>query len=484
VKSIYLKYGILAISLFAMVGVSGCSSSSDEANATSGTEEATTANGAKLILSVSKPASSRATGDELNSTSAEQTISSLMIYFTDAAGNIQYVIDDYYSTPSDNIIVDLGKKGITTGSFNIYVCANITDALKTSLTVGTNLLSTIGTISDISVITQSNKFLMFGEANVSSSNSFEIIEGNTIVGTVSLDRVMSKVLVTGTVDANNSITGTYAFVNLSDIHFTLQTTAKRFYCMPQYVDPSATTKVVKDPDYNMSDLLTSTFAYKTGADSYFGDLTPYDYGTNGSWLAAEAYDVAKTAGDGYTSGLYCLENTTSAVPADFSLTTSQAVSVPMKVTTYLRIAIKSIPRIIDGTSYNTSAEALAKLTESASDGGKKFYTYLGASDEAGRQKAYSTINAVKAQFGSSYDSSNLVEHSTATVYTYNVFVNGKTFDATNSSLIRNHYYIVDITDISTPFYDKVMEINTKANPWTDAGIGSYDVDTSGQTSKQ
>lgn len=458
------------------MGVSGCSSiTDDDLSDASKADATTTVEGAKLILSLSNSSSSRATGDDLDATDVESGMTSLMIYFTDNTGKIKYIIDDYYANPSDNIVVDLDKKGITTGTFNIYICANITAALKTQLAVtDANILTTIGSISNISEITQNNQFLMLGQAKKDDSGAdFTITKGTTINGSVILNRLMAKILVTGLDDdANGSIDGTYAFVNLSDIHFTLQTTNKQYYCMPQTNN--------EDPNYDMNTLLTTAYAYQSGVSAYFGDQTQYEYGSTGSWLVAEKYDAAKTAGNGYKNGLYCLENTTSAIPTTFSLNKAQLQSVPMMVTTYLRTVLKTIPRVIDETSYNTSTEALNALTETASDGGKAFYTYLGASSEEEQQKAFTTTDALKKHFGTVNDN-YISAHSTNNLYYYNIFINGKTFDATNSSIIRNHYYIVNITKIATPFFNKVMEINTKVTGWTLKGTTTQDVDTSGTT---
>lgn len=331
----------------------------------------------------------------------------------------------------------------------------------------------MGQVAAVSELTTANQFVMFGQvSNSSTGKLISFVQGETTDTSVSLTRVVSKVLVTAATDANGYVTDGYgaSFISLSDIHFTLQTTNTRYYYLPK-LDGS-------DPNYDMSTLLTTSFSYQSGVSSQFLDKDLYTYGTDGTWMAAEKYDATKLSGtSGYTNGLYCLENTISDVPSTFDLTGVLKQSVPQMVATYLRIGLKAVPCTIDGVTYTTAAEASTHLT------GGNFYTYSLGSTEAEQRLAFSSETALKNHF-SSIDKDKVVSHNISTVYYYNVFVNGYDFSSANSSLVRNHYYIANVTKVYTPYYDKVMEINTKAIPWTEMGTTTYDVDTSGSTSKQ
>lgn len=69
---------------------------------------------------------------------------------------------------------------------------------------------------------------------------------------------------------------------------------------------------------------------------------------------------------------------------------------------------------------------------------------------------------------------NFKEHTNGWEY-FDVYVNGKTFDAGKSSLIRNNYYISNITKIVAPLVEQTIEISTTVKAWVNKGTTHVDI---------
>lgn len=426
-----LKSFIIAIAIITLGGMTSCTGSSDDIDKVS-YETTPIVLGAKLILSMSTSSTSRIDA-ATTSSDAESYISGLRVYFCDNNNNIEYVVSTYdnVANPS-SVVVSLDKEGIPAGTYNIYVGANTTSSLNSLLVKGANMASAVAGISSVSEVASANKFVMFGQAaNVT------IAQGATNSASINLIRVVAKMIVTATADANNCIEDPngIADIKISDVTFTVNTTNSKFYPMANTVNGT-----VEDPNYSMVAALQNM-------NSFLNE---------GTSKSAQAYDASKINDASYISNsIYCLENTTDA-PAQVNA---------QKVATYIHVTVKATPKLIDGKAFANVA-----LTNNT------FYTY---SQAAGADKylCFSSKANLKAVFGAGVAESSIIAHSTNDTYSYDTYVNGKAFSA-SSSVVRNNYYIINIAKINTPFVDKTIELNTAVTGWNVQGTTIQTIDTS------
>jgi hypothetical protein len=456
-KKLNMKYYLLAFAVAATFGLSSCSSASDD---TATQDDAVVAN-SKLIMTLNTTASTRALADDgqVDGTSSENYISGLRIFFCNSSDVIQYVVSSYdnVSNPT-TVVVPLDKAGIpVSDSYHIYIGANLSDAAKTQLTAGANILTTIGSINSIDEVTKAKEFMMFGQALNGTSSVIAFTKGGQTSAAVDLNRIMAKILLTATTDADGNITdpNNAADINISNVKFTVLNTNSKYYFM-QKLNGS----VVEDPNFTMADYLSST------------DFLNKSVTTSTIYKQAQSYTDDKLTGNdtGFVNNsIYCLENTTSA-----STYGSQSLlnNAAMKVATFVRISLIATPKLVDRVAYDAT-----KLTDN------KYYTYTMAT---GTDKFYCASSAalLAAHFGIDASNTAILAHDVTVPFTYDVFVNGKDFVAdqtttANSNVLRNHYYIMKIGTINTPFMDKFIEINTKITDWTIQGTTTKEIDSNG-----
>jgi hypothetical protein len=467
VKYSFLKYSLLAVSMLGTFSLVGCSAADDL------TPDATKdAEAAKLVLTLnSNTIQSKAeTGDVLNGTTAESTISTIAVVFTNLNDQIEKVISYTGLTSTNRLIVLLNNAGVTLDTaHHIYLIAN-----ASSVPASGDIKTAIGTITNISDVTTANKFVMVGQATANSSTSISLATGTTVMADVALTRVVAKVVLTAYVDANGYVKNVVAsdgsengYIKAADMQYKLQTTNKSYYFIQKTNNA--------DANYSMSDVLAksgTTYNYKTGIYG-FDNLTQWDAAaTTGTAITARD-DARYVTGNAnpYTEGVYCLENTTDD-GSSLGFTDAEKLTVARMVTTYLRIAAKFTPKYIDGLTGYSATEAAAKLTNGT------FYTYTKAGSDI-ENVCYSSIANAKTFLtarGYTVDESCFKTFTGGLVY-FNVFVNGKSFDATNSSLKRNDYYIVNVGKIYAPIIEPTMQINTKVTSWAQKGTTVVPVDT-------
>lgn len=442
----------MALSLTAAVSMTGCSSATDQVAETENTVE-----NSKLVMTLAT-ASSRADISSVDGTSSENYLSGLRIYFCDTNDNILYVVKSFDSVDNPGaVVIALDKENIPVGTYHIYIGANLTESAKSQLVAGTNILTAIGTISDINDITADKNFTMFGQALSGTSTDITFTQGNINAASVTLNRVMAKILLTAVTDDNGCIANDNADIKVSNIQFAVLNTNSKFY-FNQKISGTA----VVDPNYKMDTYMTDA-----------SDFLNKEINTSTVYKTAQKYDDAKLAANdaSYTSNsIYCLENTTDASSSFTTWTSALQHTNPMLVATYVRISLLATPKYIDGAQFST-----VTLKDNT------YYTYLRASSDADKVLCFSSVAKLKEHFGESINSDYIQEHVTTEPFVYDVFVNGPDFSASSSSILRNHYYVMKITSISTPYIDKTMEINTKVTSWLDRGSTNQTIDTSGTT---
>lgn len=451
-KTINLKYCLIALSLTAMVSMTACSSASDQVTPTENTSDHS-----KLIMTLAT-ASSRADISSVDGTSSENYLSGLRVFFCDTSDKILYVVTSYdnINNPS-SVVVALNNENIPVGTYHIYIGANLSESAKSQLVAGTNILTAMGTISDINDITADKKFTMFGQALNGSSSDITFSSGNTSTAAVTLNRVMAKILLTAVTDANGLIANNDADIKVADIKFAVLNTNSKYF-FNQKLNGTA----VIDPNYEM--------------DTYMGNVSDFlnrNVDTSTAYKTAQSYDDSKLSSNdaGYVSNsIYCLENTTDVSSGFSSWTSILQHTNPMLVATHVRISLLATPKYIDGGK----AFSTVTLTDNA------YYTYLRASG-AEKTLCFSSEANLRAHFGESINSDYIQKFVTTDPFVYDVFVNGNDFDASASGVLRNHYYVMKISSISTPYVSKTMELNTKVTSWATKGSTNQTIDTSGTT---
>lgn len=460
-----LKYCLLVASIATTLALSGCSEE-EELYTLPQTEEHVT-DQTKLILSLNTAsANSRGMATEIEGKAEESAYSSLTLYITDVNDIIETVVPFANTANEKKLIVVMDNLEIDLSTpKRIYLLANA----KEPLLIGKNMSEALGSIKNISEITTDGGFLMSGQAECENKKEITFTKGDFISANVELTRVVSKVLLTTEIENGFVKNVEDGFIRQENLRYALQTTNSKFYYLP---------KPNTDPNYAMSELIAKTgnsFEYINGkGDDFLNKTRWFTNGSDGAAVTAyNAYRMEESSTNPYTEGVYCLENATSPIPIEFNMNNAEKISAPKMVTTYLRIAAKITPDKIDGTTYTDAASAERVL---AGNNGT-FYTYLNARDEDKRM-CYSSIetakNILRNKGYMDLTTENFKEHTNGWEY-FDVYVNGKTFDAGKSSLIRNNYYISNITKIVAPLVEQTIEISTTVKAWVNKGTTHVDI---------
>lgn len=466
-----LKYGLLVTSIALTLCFGGCSEEEGLYTTPKTEEQITGTDNTKLILSLhTNSVTSRSMATEIEGKTEESSYKSLTLYITDTEDNIEKAIlfDDIDN--QKNLVIVMDEQGVNLDTpKHIYLVANPKE------TLAENIRTAIGRISNIDEVATDGSFLMFGQVESENGKEISFIKGDYILASVTLTRLVAKVLLTTEIKNGFVKNVEDGFIRQNNLRYVLQTTNSEFYYLPK--DDNA------DPNYAMNELITKTgssFSYVSGKENLFLNRDKWSVAeSNGK--AVTQYDAARieeNSKNPYTEGLYCLENTTSAI-GSFQMNNAEKINVPKMVTTYLRIAAKVTPNKIDGTTYTVATSAESKLA--SNDG--TFYTYLNANEED-KKMCYSSIAMAKSILSTkgyiNLTNDNFKEYKGGWIY-FDVYVNGKDFDANKSSLIRNNYYIANITNIVVPLVEQTIEISTTVRGWTDKGTTNVDIPVIGGT---
>lgn len=467
-----LKYYLLVASLAVTLGLGGCSEEEELYNLPKNEEQIQ--GNTKLILSLNTPAVSKSVATEIDGISEESSYNSLTLYIANTNDVIEKAITYNDLENQKNIVVVMDDKGVDLNTpKHIYLVANMNGDPLTG-----NIREAIGSIQNISEVTTDYNFRMVGQAEKENSKEILFEKGYVISASVELTRVVSKVLLTTEIENGFVKNVEDGFIRQENLRYTLQTTNSKFYYLPRDNN--------EDPNYEMSELIAkrgNSFEYINEKEKDFLNKTPWL--TNGSDGVAvtsyEAYRMEENSRKPYTEGVYCLENTTSSI-GSIDMINAEKISAPKMVTTYLRIAAKITPDKIDGTTYTDAASAERVLAHNNGT----FYTYLNARDEDKRM-CYSSIeearNILRNKGYNDLSNDSFKEHANGWEY-FNVYVNGKVFDAGKSSLVRNNYYISNITKIVAPLVEQTIEISTTVKAWENKGTTHVDIPVTKNNNEQ
>lgn len=498
-KSSYFKYCLLIASLVTTISFGGCSTE-DDSYPVPGEEEII--NDAKLILTVDpNGTATRANAIELEGTSEENHYSEVTVYFTDLEDKIITSIPHQTVSEKKTLIIQMDEQDIDlTKAMHIYLAANMNEVLSN----GSNIHEAIKTIKDINEVTSNNKFLMLGQAFSNGSADITFNKGKFTSAVVVLTRVVAKVLVTASTDRAQGgewvmergkwtykkydkedqkyidyIVGVKnGFIRKENLRYVLQTTNSKVSYLPNAEN--------KDPNYNMSELIqreNDSFKYIGDAGTDFFNKEKWEVSDENKGTPITEYNLSRLqegSKDPYTEGIYCLENTTSDANG-LSLTDAETETAPQMVTTYVRIAAKVTPWKINGENYEKKNIRDAEEAMGHNNGQQNytFYIYSKAKGDD-KEMCYTTkekgIRLLKEKGYKNINEADFVEYTDGWVY-FDVYVNGKSFDAQASSLIRNNYYIANIIGITVPFVEKTIEVNTTVATWKQGGRTNIDIET-------
>ncbi len=439
----------LLIALMSVVNLSGCSQ--DEFTENQDKEQSQVK--AQLILSLSIPViGTRAEGITLSGTAGENKCRKLTLFVMSTDGtNIQDYTVTGENLENKNLLFNVTN---SQGAKKILVAANMSDTQIAAIK-NTKNCNPEQIIQNISDITTEGNFLMTGQAVDRNNSQIITIEANqTIEIKASLTRVMSKVLLTCSTKDDNALYVKLAqdngYIRLEDIHYILETTNKKFFPFEKNKN--------EDPNFLMSNTL---------ADSYGNNFFRATIDETEGAIAIK-YDASRlTEGDyQYTEGIYCLENTIKIddVPSDSD--------DPKKVATYFKIAAKFTPKNIDG-SENLSEERAKRMLNAGT-----FYTCKKAPANV-KNMCYSSIAEGIAYLS---NKNTTVTNEDFTIHEggwqrYETFINSPTNFSEAAGLIRNNYYIINVTSFTAPLVDKTIEVNTIVAPWTTKGKTTIEVET-------
>ncbi len=449
-RHLKLTYNLL-VALIAIAGFSGCSQDEFVER-----QEMQPQIEAQLMLSISMPQiGTRAVDGEktLSGTTEESKCRKLTLFIMDTNGtNIQ----DKTITGEDlenEFLYFVVNTSI--GNKKIFVASNMTDTQIESIKAAPdhNPEQLINNIGDI---TEDNSFLMTGQAVTEGSNSeiINIEEHKMTRIKATLTRVMSKVLLTCTTKSDTeyvNLTKDNGYIRLSDVHYILETTNKKFFPFKKANN--------EDPNFPMSTTLAANY------DANFFTATNVTAGEN-----AVKYDIQRIEEDDkrYTEGIYCLENT-----INIDTESSNDFSDAQKVATYLKVAAKFTPKNIDGETNLTEQEAKNRLS-----GNGTFYTCKKVPTSM-KDMCYSNISTgidYLRESGLTVTVNDFITYEGGWQY-YETFVNSPTDFSVASGIIRNNYYIINVTAFNTLQSDKTIEVNTTMIPWVLKGRTTIDVET-------
>ena len=243
------------------------------------------------------------------------------------------------------------------------------------------------------------------------------------------------------------------YIKLSDVHYILETTNKKFFPFQKANN--------EDPNFLMSTTLQA--GYEANFFTAATDVTKGEI--------AIQHDVQRIEGseNPYTEGLYCLENTID-VDGEYS----NDFSDPQKVATYLKVAAKFTPKNIDGITGLSEQDAKKKLS-----GNGTFYTCKKGTALA-KEMCYSSIekgiNYLKSEYNLTVTTNDFTTYEDGWQY-YETFVNSPTSFSKEAGIVRNNYYIINVRAFTTLQSDKTIEVNTTMVPWVLKGRTTIDVET-------
>ncbi|WP_291529047.1 Mfa1 family fimbria major subunit [Bacteroides sp. UBA939] len=460
-----------------------------------------------LLLSMPSAAGTRAPGDPLHSgTDEENACNKLTLFIVDTNNGAK--IQHFTQTGTfvnDQTIPFTIKTSL--GGKKVFVAANMDDdyidAVKAALDHNPAI-----TIADIVDVASPNDFLMTGQAVLAGTTEEDIeIEASTTNYNVEvkLTRVMAKVLLTCTTKTYNNTEYLFGFapndgassigyIRLEHVHYILETTNKKFFPFEKGTNTDANV----DPNFLMSTTLPGDF---------FGATIDAKDGK-----AAVKYDESKLFNNSnrYTDGIYCLENTID-IDEDYSSNPDK----PKQVGTYLKIAAKFTPKYLFGNRDGVNPDQYHQgLTESVSIGmymnnvtlshdfvmpdgtvwpqgtllpNETFFTCKKAPDGKymnvnAKDMCYPNIDAgikyLSTYYGLTVTPADFTIHLGSLQY-YETFVNSPTVFDASSGVVRNNYYILNITKITPQLTEKTIEVNTVVLDWEDKGTTTIDIETIG-----
>lgn len=436
-------YQLLAALTLAM-GLGSCSQ--DEGIPTSDADKVNE-NRTTLMMTVNTPTASTRADGTLSGTDTENALKrlDLFIVYND---NGQKILKKSKTGTNLQTPVLFIFENKTIENATIYVAANMTEAQANQVTIN-NLNPEMG-ITGIADVTGDNGFLMTGK-----TTPVTITAGETTNASATIDRVMSKVLLTCTtatkenVEYVNLVENGNGYIRLANVHYELANTNKKFYAF----DNSG-----EDPNYAINNTLLN-------------DLTNNFFeGNEVTTTSATAlkYDAAKLVeGDNrYTEGLYCLENTVNM--SDYT-GDNATIEIAKQISTWVKISAKFTPACIDGETGLTEEAAGAKLTNGT------FYTYKKAVGDEAKRMCYSSIAEGKKATGSTDDNDFIMYE--GGILEYETFVNNPADFNAASNLLRNNYYIMHITKMTAPIREKTIEVNTIVKAWDVKGTTTVDIET-------
>ena len=159
--------------------------------------------------------------------------------------------------------------------------------------------------------------------------------------------------------------------------------------------------------------------------------------------------------------------------ANIDTESSNDFSDAQKVATYLKVAAKFTPKNIDGETNLTEQEAKNRLS-----GNGTFYTCKKVPTSM-KDMCYSNISTgidYLRESGLTVTVNDFITYEGGWQY-YETFVNSPTDFSVASGIIRNNYYIINVTAFNTLQSDKTIEVNTTMIPWVLKGRTTIDVET-------
>lgn len=140
----------------------------------------------------------------------------------------------------------------------------------------------------------------------------------------------------------------------------------------------------------------------------------------------------------------------------------------------MKVAAKFTPKNIDGETNLTEQEAKNRLSSNGT-----FYTCKKVPTSM-KDMCYSNINTgidyLLREFRLTVTANDFITYEGGWQY-YETFVNSPTDFSVASGIIRNNYYIINVTAFNTLQSDKTIEVNTTMIPWVLKGRTTIDVET-------
>ena len=520
------KFYILPLSLFVISAITACIKDNPAEQEEQYIQEIPVELQLKFSISGTDGQTRNVVDGILPGQSDENRITSLTVFVIDLdqSDNLIWNSVKYSTLPKttapNQINVNIKTR---TGKKYIYAGANMSPAQRESFCAnqgvytssGTTYHETIGDFVDLT----GRGIVMFGQV-VMESNSNPVIEitgpsdsTNPIETKLELSRVVSKVALTytpetpgndGYMKIHNDING---FIKSEDVYFMLNITNKsiRFteintpnYVMSDYLSYNTDTNhhtlyyYLKDPTNNFMFYTPEEEVYGAGDSDFFptkkmilpvdinpGDDNPYHKGL-------DKYDYTELKH--YNSSLYCLENTvntTGFAPVEIG-------PVRHGINTQIIAAAKFTPGIInhyqektDGsgtyeikeiiiTSSPGDAGIMNSITGGDPNGPGTFYAVFELEGTGGSPNLYTYYtHAAKQYLEANPPGGNIMHFITYTggYGYYATFISQPVSPLSDEDydLERNHYYILNVTEMRPPgaVYPQqiYMLVNSETNEW-------------------